>query len=249
MKGAGKIMGIGTQNHNPLTMKGHQKIREAAITLTGCLEVIRELAETGEQEPSVKLALFAAALSPQKKLALNGKQTRVMAAFVHDKLPSRDKLRAWLTGKGKGYVTDNQLDSLYAIEAAEQSGTLPDCPQDDWSLEDWQAWAADCERLHGIGQKTARFAGLLLRPLSCPLCPVDTWVMTRLGYDHDTPRNRTEYLDIERLVLEERDRNGHSDLPLGAWHWFKWSEIRQECGAEKLSERPESHKDLSPAWY
>lgn len=231
-------------------MRGHQRIQAAAITLDGCWQTISELAQAGSKPASVKLALWAAILSIQTKLEPNGKQTRVMAPFVHAPLPAnRKELTAWLcSGTGSG-VMPNQITGLYAVEQLERDGRLPAMPQPDWTLERWQAWASEVEKIFSLGRKTARFAGLLLAPLTCPLLPVDMWVMIRLGYDHDAPTSTKEYRAVEQQVIAERDRNGHSDMPLGAWHWFKWSEIRQECGAETVSERPESHALLSPCWY
>lgn len=231
-----------------------QRTHTPLITLEGCLEVIRELDEAGSKTPSVKLALWGAALSPSKELASNGLQARKLALYVENRLPdgstyeAREQFREWLQqGTGGGIMRDHII-AIFAIEQAELEGKLPEMPQADWSLSRWLAWRNEACKIRGIAEKTASFAGLLLQPMHCPLVPVDRWVMRRLGYDHDTPTKK-EYPVVCNQVAEERDRDGHGSLPLGAWHWYKWSEFRQAVGAETLSERPESHRNLSPKWY
>lgn len=219
------------------------------ITLDGCLAVIRELAETGDRPVNMKLAVWAGVTSINTKLAYNGNAVRALARYVDSNLPdSFDALKQALAGTSFGMV-GLHYKAIQAAERLEQEGKLPAVPQDSWTVAQWMDWRRQTVKLYGVDYKVASFIGLLCCPETCPLVPVDRWVMRRLGLGYDAPKSQAQYFEAERMVIAERDAAGHSNLPAGAWHWYKWSEARQAANAEPASEYPESHASLSPRWY
>lgn len=234
------------------TMQRRFDYKRATITIDGCMATIHELADTGNQQPSMLLAIWAGLTSINTKLTANGNATRLLVRFLDaDSLPAYDDLKLLFKQAGTGFGCLPQVHEwLVASHALAKAGKLPEMPHDGWSVEQWQAWRDEMHKLPGVGWKVASFIGLLLCPLTCPLVPVDRWVMRRLNQGHgDVPTARAKYLRIEAMVIAERDAAGYSHLPAGTWHWFTWSRARQAAGAETASERPESHAALSPRDY
>lgn len=226
--------------------------QRASITLDGCMATIHDLADTGERPNSLLLACWAGLTSINTKLEYNGNATRVMARFVDaDQLPTYDGLKKLFKQANTKFGCMPAIyAAMVAIHDLHKAGKLPETPRDSWTLEQWQAWRDEMHELPGVGWKVASFIGLLLCPLTCPLVPVDRWVMRWTGQGHgDVPQARARYLAVENLVRQHRDADGHSNLPLGVYHWFKWSQARQAASAETPAERPESHNLLSPRDY
>lgn len=227
------------------------------ITIEGCLEVARELAETGDRPLNFKLACWAGITSINTKLAWNGRAVRRLARYVHDSLPDDfDGVAAIFRGTSFGML-GTHYDGIKGIERLAAEGKLPAVSQDSWTHDRWIAWRDEMVKLPGVGYKVASMIGLVCCPLTCPLVPVDMWVMRRLGLPGDkSPGNKGPYEAVERMVIAERDAAGYSHLPACVWHWYKWSQARQACvdartgkSYETPAERPESHADLSPRDY
>jgi hypothetical protein len=176
----------------------------------------------------VKLALWAAAVSPMMRLDRNGTIVRLLAPYVTQPLPDDPTALYTYLAQSGAWIRHNLIRSLYAIEACEREGKLPAMPGRNWSREQWIAWRNQVAKLPGLGLKTASFAGLLLRPMTCELVPVDRHVLARLGFDTDkSPASVRAYNAVEQLVVDERARYGYAHVSLGVWHWLKWSEYRQ----------------------
>ena len=220
------------------------------ITLDGCLEVIHNLAQAGARNVHPLLACWAGVMSIQQELAKNGKAVRILSRLLDEGLPEDYDAVHEILKPARVAFLSTHFNGLVGIQQAYREGRLPEMPEDDWTIEQWEAWREDMTKLPGVGRKVASFIGLLVCPETCPLVPVDRWVMRRFGFAEDaSPKSKVAYEFVEGLVREERDRNGHASLPLGAWHWFKWSEARQAAGAETPRERPECHCALSPRDY
>lgn len=224
-----------------------------AITLDGCMEVIQELANTGDKSNNMKLACWAGVTSINTKLVYNGNATRLLSRFVDSALPGYDELKALFKSEGTKFgCMPSVYESMKEIETRYADKTLPEMPQATWTFAQWDTWRDEMVKLPGISYKVASFIGLLLHPLTCPLVPVDRWVMRRLNKSHGSvPQGKLAYTKVEDIVRDERDKAGHDNLPLGAWHWYKWSQARQAAGPniEVASVKPESHSNLSPRWY
>src|SRR5436309_1603446 len=77
----------------------------------------------GNNTPSLKLALFAAAMSSCQSLSANGRQTRILAQYVNQPLPDKDSLVEILR-PAKGFINKTHLKALYRIEELHNQGML-----------------------------------------------------------------------------------------------------------------------------
>jgi hypothetical protein len=199
--------------------------------------------------PSIKLAFWGAALSPQKKLSWNIAQVRALLPYVSHPLP-QDVNAVWhILRAGHAFISRQQAKSILGIERAEREGLLADLAKMPTTYAGWLQWRLAAVKLPGISYKTASFAALLLWPNECPLIPVDSHVCARLGVKelYKSIGNYKVYRWIERQVLHEWHKSGHRhDCSPAVWHWYKWSEWRQATGDEPITDFPESHAGLSP---
>lgn len=89
----------------------------------------------------------------------------------------------------------------------------------------------DLELIHGIGPKTSRFFLLWTRP-DAQHAALDTHVLKWLGFLGHTTRRSTpggiEYLDLERVMLNQAKQRGITarDLDAAIWDW---------CSSTKLA--------------
>jgi hypothetical protein len=222
------------------------------LTLRDVLKAANELGE-GNRAPSLKYALWLAALSPQKSLAENSRASQVLRRYVRGSLPKRETLRRNLREARVGMLYESMLDALYWVEMLEFFGVLKAYETLPESAEGWVAWRdglRDVVKGHGLGYKCLSFAALLFDPLGCDLVPVDRHVLARLGYKQvGSPQSRKRYTAVERQVRDERDAAGYAALPVALWHWLKWEEWRQFKHESEGREGCESHAGLSVRRY
>jgi hypothetical protein len=220
------------------------------LTLTSTQEVAQELYQPG-RVASLKYALWAASLSPQKRLGWNIAQARTLLPYLDKPLP-QDVEKVWaILRAGHPFVSRNNARAILKIEQAERDGRRAELARMPTSYHDWLAWRLAIVGMHaGLSYKAASFVALLMWPDQCPLIPVDSHVCARLGVKSlyvASSRNYKVYRWIERQVLREWYRSGHrQEVSPAVWHWFKWSEWRQATGDEPVNDRPESHNGLSP---
>src|SRR5260370_852840 len=81
--------------------------------------------EPGPRQPSLKYALWVAAMSPQKSLAENARAATVLARYVRHPLP-RNPETLWraLHVAGAGQVYKLRIDAIYWAETCEHFGML-----------------------------------------------------------------------------------------------------------------------------
>lgn len=198
------------------------------IDIQSTIQAAIEL-EQGSQAPSVKFALWIAALSTQQTLEKNGKLARLLALYVTQPLPEREALYQYLK-QAKAVLYTVHLDSLYYIEYLEKTGQLDGLERIGSGYLDQCRWRDRVYKLthgHGLGWKTISFAALILEPSKSELVPVDRHVLRRLGYNTDnSPQTKRAYIAVEQQVIDERDTAGCSTIPLGIFHWYKWEEYR-----------------------
>jgi hypothetical protein len=219
------------------------------LSVQSALDAAQEI-NTPHTVASLKYALWAVSLSPQKKLAWNRMQAKALLPYVYKPLP-QDVNAVWeILRAGHPFVSRNNARYILKIEQAERDGRLADLVNMPTTYHDWLAWRLAVVGLHaGISYKAASFVALLFWPLDCPLIPVDIHVCTRLGLPRAmylaSSRNYKVYRLIEKMVLHEWYRSGyrHAISP-AIWHWFKWSEWRQATGDEPVSDRAETHEGL-----
>jgi hypothetical protein len=227
------------------------------LTIADAARAAAELT-TGEAVPSLKLALWASILSPQKPISHNGEQARVLWAYVEHGLPTRDprELRAHISAHAKGMVYENHARAILLIEQMSRAGELAGLEVMPRTIREWQAWRKRVAMLPGLSWKTASFAALLLWPFESPFVPVDSHVCKRLGHyavyqtgvlSSKSKRGYRLYRSIERLVYAEWRESG-KPCPIGVWHWFKWEQHRQRVG-ESRGKGCESHALMSARGY
>lgn len=217
------------------------------LTLAAVQRAADELYRPG-YVPSVKFALWAACLSPQKRLTWNTKQAEALRPYVDRPLPQDPARVLDILRAGHPFATSAQARYVLAIEQAEREGVLDDLEQQPTTYAGWLLWRHAATKLPGISWKTASFAALLLWPNECPLIPVDTHVCDRLGLKglKAALGSYKVYRWVERQVLHEWYPHRAECPSPAVWHWYKWSEWRQATGDEPVSDQPESHAGLSP---
>lgn len=205
--------------------------------------------------PSLKLALWIAALSPNQKLSVNGKLGRAMSYYVTCPLPPNksdlyDELKPL-----KAILFRSHVDALYAIEqwynAHVMLGTIHEYEHVGETYEEQCIWRTKIvSAIRGLGLKTVSFALLIFAPLQCELIPLDRHHLNRLGYTNRKGKaklsigNEQEYIKVEKLILQEQSQETIDDIrnvPLALYAWLLWERYRQEKGASKIVEGIESH--------
>ena len=199
----------------------------------------------GQEQASVKLALWIAACSTNQALDKNGKMARVLAPYVHRPLPTRDVLASMLR-MCQCFFTGRMLDTIYYIEHLDECGYLrglEHIPSGFIAQSQWREDVLSLLKGHGMAYKTISFACMLLNPLKCELVPIDRHVIARLDIKGSvTP---TRYLAIEQLIVIERHDYHMENVPLCLFHWWLWEAWRQYTGASKFAGSVESHCTLS----
>jgi hypothetical protein len=203
-------------------------------------------------EANLKYALWAASLSPQKRLSYNILQAEALLPYIDRPLPQNNEAVFNLIRSAHPFVSHSNAKYILAIEAAERDGRLDELSHMPTTYHDWLAWRlAVVSQFKGISFKAASFVALLMWPLDCPLIPVDSHVVARLGLPKSmylaSSKSYKVYRLIEKMVLHEWYKSGYRHLVSPAvWHWYKWSEWRQATGDEPISDECESHCGLSP---
>jgi hypothetical protein len=204
---------------------------------------------------NIKRAVYAAGFSPNQKLPANCTVARALVPYTFEPLPEKQALYEYLmdtnrqapSGRKANLSCSSYWSSIYRAEELETFGKLADLCWKPTNRAEWVEWRDQMyalwhskDRGYGMSYKTISFAALLLWPLECELVPVDTHVLQRLGCpEKGTPQQRTRYMEIEQMVIDERHEAGCDDTPLGIWHWLKWNEhLTGEASVV------ESHKDL-----
>lgn len=226
--------------------------------LTAALDLEQAGADVNEhhEQPSVELALWAAALSGQKHLDWNARQVAILRPFVVRGLPADHETTYTLVANfGHSFVTHREIDACYFIQFLAHDGSLAEFETQPDTLDAWYKWRERLYTLvagHGLSRKMVSFAGLLLWPRACLLVPVDTWVCRRTGHSVAEYRrlsaSKLLYLAIEADVVDEWLLAGEP-CPLSVWHWTTWSQARQDADREPAGDTCESHELLSPYWY
>lgn len=227
-------------------------ITRVTVTLEDCMREARELETYGNKEPSVKLAVWASALSADMSLSKNCQLARLVARFVESRLPPEPELFQYLSQATRRLRRNSHMRALARAEALDDAGLLAQFLRFPDEYDKQVEWR---DRLHsllagyGMSWKTCSMVALCLYPTRSHLVPVDRHVLARFGLPKGSPGKRPEYIAVEKMVLDERDSNGHQGVNGLAWHWFKWEEWRQTCGASRAIEGAESHLGLSCRWY
>jgi endonuclease III len=228
------------------------------VTLEDCEHAAYELIE-GEREPSLMLALWASALSPQKSLEWNAAQLRPLRKHAERGLPfdTAEQLKEHIKrGAPNTMLYTQHCRAILRLDAmrAELRG-LERMPE---TGREWIAWRKRVAKLPGLSWKTASFAALLMWPFECPFVPVDSHVCNRLGHDSEYESGKLSrkskpsyraYRAIEREVRREWAQAGYPTLSVAVWHWFKWEEHRQATGASRVRGGAETHRGLSARVY
>lgn len=219
-----------------------------AVTYASVRRAASALGE-GNERPSVKVALMAAILSAQESLERNANEVQVLRERGWLQALPHDHETVWAALKGLGYVTRTKVGGLYWAEKLDKAGLLKGLGCIGTGYEQQSAWREQVYKLmhgHGMAYKTISFAALILDPLHCELVPIDRHVLARFGFDNRKGVGSIKrYLQIERMVQDERDAAGFAHMPLGLWHWLKWEEWRQQTGASKSAGECQSHAALS----
>lgn len=223
-----------------------------AVTYASVRRAACELG-SGNERPSVKVALMAAILSAQESLERNAKEMQVLRERGWlTKLPD-DHEQVWQALRGLGYVTRTKLKGLYWAEKLDKAGLLRGLENIGTGYEQQSAWREQVYKLmhgHGMAYKTISFAALILEPLACELVPIDRHHLKRLGYDNKAGCSSIKrYLAIEQTIRDERDMAGFERVPLGLWAWLQWETWRQQTGASKSAGECQSHAALSCRSY
>jgi hypothetical protein len=222
------------------------------VTLEDALKEAIELEKKGDKQPSVKLAVWASALSADMSLSKNCQLARLVARFVTEPLPNQEELFQYLSRATRRLRRNSHMRALARAEELDNLGMLAEFLEFPDEYEQQVAWR---DRLHalmtgyGMSWKTCSMVALCLLPTRSHLVPVDRHVLARFGLPGGSPNKRSEYIAVEKMVLDERDRNGHQEVSGLVWHWFKWEEWRQLHGASLAVEGAESHLGLSCRWY
>lgn len=209
---------------------------------------------------NVKRSIYAAGFSPNQKLAPNGTIARALVPYTFSPLPGKEALYQYLmdvnkqadVGKKANLSCASYWTSVYRAEELEGAGKLANFTRKPTNRAEWVEWRDQMhalfhtkERAYGMSWKTISFAALLLWPLECDLVPIDTHVLARLNCpEKGSPQDRTRYIEIEQMVIDEREEAGCADTPLGIWHWLKWEEQRALVGTTQATGGVESHRDL-----
>lgn len=220
------------------------------LTLASAEHAARDLYQPG-MAASLKYALWAASLSPQKRLSFNIRQARALLPYLNRPLPQDLEAVYQILRAAHPFVSHNNARYILKIEAAERDGRLEDLARMPTTYHDWLHWRLAIVGLRaGLSYKAASFVALLMWPEQCPLIPVDSHVCARLGVKDlyiASSRSYKVYRWIEKQVLHEWYHSGHRhDVSPAVWHWYKWSQWRQATGDEAISDQAESHVGLSP---
>lgn len=196
------------------------------IELTNVIADARKLATGGK--PSVKFALWLGCLSANEGLDVTCEQARRLARYKRRRLPEDSgAIKRLLAGTG---LTAVKLGGLYHVQGLQDSGQLRGLETLGATYEEQLVWREKVWALchgHGFALKTISFAALLLDPLHCELVPVDRHVKARLGLPEryasgDSKPAIARYLDVERYIQDERDRN-HWYVSAAVEHWLAWA--------------------------
>lgn len=217
------------------------------VTMSDTFRAANEL-RTGNERPSVKMALWAAILSANSSVVNNERQLAIIRPFARTGLPS-DQQELYRLMRGTQGFFGAKCRGLYYVEKLERMGKLAGLEHIGDTYEqqcEWRRRVYDLMHGHGMAWKTISFAAAILSPLTCELVPVDSHVLTRLGYETKaSPKGYARYIGIEQQVASERDSAYFQDVPLFAWHWYKWEEHRQGTGASTVTNGAQSHAGLS----
>ncbi len=222
------------------------------MTLEDTLREAIALEQKGDKDPSVKLAVWASALSADMSLGKNCQLARLVARFVEDRLPAEPELFQYLSQATRRLRRNSHMRALARAEELEDLGLLAQFLEfpDEYSEQvKWRDRLYALMTGYGMAWKTCSMVALCLYPTRSHLVPVDRHVLARLGLQAGSPSKCDEYLAIERMVLDEQERNQHQEVSGLVWHWFKWEEWRQLQGASLAVEGAESHLGLSCRWY
>lgn len=226
------------------------------VTLEDCERAAYELIDS-EREPLLILALWAAVLSPQKRLDLNAAQVKPLRRYAERGLPfdSAEEVKAYIKRHAPGMVYLSHCRAILRLDG--MRGEVRQLERMPETGREWVAWRKRVAHLPGCSWKTASFAALLMWPFECPFVPVDSHVCNRLGHDglyesgkcsrKSKPGYRI-YRSIEREVRREWAAAGFPTTSVAVWHWFKWEAHRQAQGLSRGS-ACESHVGLSARVY
>src|SRR5262249_22884242 len=146
------------------------------LTIDDCERAALELAFGTRDEPSLRLALWASILSPQKRLDLNAAQVRVLRLWAERDLPFDDaeELKRHIKRKAqaKGMLYTSHCQAIIRVARLAESGALAGLERMPTSGREWIAWRKRVAHLPGLSWKTASFAALILWPFECPFVPV-----------------------------------------------------------------------------
>ena len=226
-----------------------------AITIDTTFDAATQLA-SGPRPPSVKLALWNAALSTMQTVEKNNAYGVLLRMYRDEPLPLQRNVLYEQLREVRGCLFGSHIDALYYIQYLDETGQLAGYERIGKTLIEQVEWRNSIYKLmhgHGMTWKTISFAALILDPLHCELIPIDRHVMARLGKtkrcgkaDKDSPQQLGKYLVIEQEVRTERNNAGYEHLPLGLWHWFKWEGYRYFVARSSQGNGDiESHNGLS----
>lgn len=138
------------------------------------------------------------------------------------------------------------LDSIASLGSAADSLTnlaKKDFQQTGGTGQLWREGLRNFN-ISGVNNKVASFAWLLIAPKSSELATVDRHMMNFLGRPDFVPSTDKQYDQYESQLKEVKSQYpGYENMPLGAFQWGVWDNVRTGPGTHQL------HDSLKPIGF
>ncbi len=225
----------------------------STYTIHAAMQAAIEMSETGNQAPSLKLALwFAIASGAQKLEGSNASMADRLRPYAERALPSRhwviDQLRA-----SKSNWSGLTVGAILTVDALWSNGTLARYSVEPESYDEWLVWRAELRAMvRGMGYKMISLAAYLMWPLDCPLLCLDRHHLRRLGGRWDpenVPQAASTYHRAELELLADWADLCDDLISPACFAHFLWSWERKGNGAEPADDRAADHRRLSVRLY
>jgi hypothetical protein len=211
------------------------------------------MGETGDQPPSLKLALwFAIASGAQKLEGSNASMADRLRPYAERALPGREWVIAQLRAS-KANWSGLTVAALLTVDALWSNGTLTRYSVEPETYDEWLTWRAELRALiRGCGYKMISLAAYLMWPLDCPLLCLDRHHLRRLGgrwNPEDVPQSASLYHRAELELLADWAELCDDLISPACFAHFLWSWERKVVGAEPADDSAADHRRLSVRDY